>query len=303
MMEDLLLLGWYAVLTVGVVLVHANRRGNLDAYARSMSLVVPAARRDELAAVMAARRRPTRRDGLVGLAFGLLIGVGVLLLGGSGSWAGTAVLWSAMLGIALATRTAIVEIASSSGSGGARVARLMELTGDDFSTRWERAGVRLGPVMAAMSAIAPIVVVLVSPEAAAADDALAAAAAAACLVALAVWLVLRRAERQLVAEPQAARDADDLAWLDALRASAVRDLRSAAGVVGLVSSFLALSAAGHILVRVQPTLMANPPSTASIQLVVTGVWLLMLGVPMLVLELLGRRSPNPALRLRSGQAR
>lgn len=283
-----------------LVLLHvdARRRGDLDGYARRMRLSIPEHKRAELTVTMAGIERETRRYGLWAIVAGVLLGAGLVAAGLQGAIAGVCVMWAVVLGISLATRSRVTALEVAPGS--TRVARLIDLQGDDFSTVWERAAVRLAPVVIVLAAVVPLVVRLTAPAAGSGDDILVAVTAVASLIALVTWFALGAAERRLVAAPEVARDEDDLAWLDALRGSAVRDLREAAGAVAVIASAPAFAVAGWMLLRTPPGTTDDPELTRRL-LVFVLVAVAVLWLPLLVLSQVGRATANPAARLRTGQ--
>lgn len=97
----------------------------------------------------------------------------------------------------------------------------------------------------------------------------------------------------MIGAPRPARDGDELAWVEALLATVVRELRDAMTTIAVITSACGMAIALWFLVRVPPGTTSDPALTRTL-LLVLAVVVMVLWVPMLVLSIVGRRTANPA---------
>jgi predicted membrane protein len=215
----------------------ATRPRELDKYARRMGIAVPADIEDRIVARLIRRERALLAGGLTGIILAVLVSlvlpggfaagyVPVLVFGGLGI--------GSALGAALASSsTALIP------PTGPRVARPTTPVLGDYVPTLESRCARLLPAVA----LAAVAGAWIAYSAGALGDARltsgyiwTSAGAWLAYASVAALLVAGLLSRRILDRGQPASSATDLAWNDALRAQALRDLHAMPVVLGLVSA-------------------------------------------------------------------
>ena len=281
----------------------ADRRidnARLDRHADRMGLPLPRELRGPLAERGAARERTIRAAGWIGLAIGALLGVGLEVLTDADGLGGAVMFVVASLGVQLGGAVAQWrQRATRSSRRAPRVEREPAPMAEHYSTKAEETGAwaALGALLI-VPAVAWMTVEVIPGEHPGARAA-AIAALVAAVLGLVAWALLRGAETRTAQRPQYARDDVELAWDDAGRTTAIRRLR---GLMAMVAPMPAAALVVMLaeLAPVVPELAAVERGAAFWTLFWAGVIALVCALGPAAFMLVGRRDPNPSLRLRRG---
>ncbi|MDO5499904.1 MAG: hypothetical protein Q4F67_09515 [Propionibacteriaceae bacterium] len=219
-------------------------------------LPLPPPLRERVLSRVNPRERTALLWGLGGIVAGALAGLLVRFATASqDSTTGVLVLFGGAVGMSLGSYRGVVRTQLPMSPDAPRVARSTETSLADYVTPAERWAVRLVPG-AMVLAIATVWLVWaqvpVRPPGGLLAPLLATAIAA---MILAVWALLAHARTRLVDRPQQAHDDLELAWDDALRGAAIRDLQDTAISLGLLGTFGLLVLAGSWVIP--PEVRAN----------------------------------------------
>ncbi|HHV21598.1 MAG TPA: hypothetical protein GXZ30_08730 [Propionibacterium sp.] len=256
-------------------------------------LPLPAALRARVLARVSPRERTALTWGFAGIAVGLLVALIVRFGTGTEDTSGPFILLGGTIGMSVGSYRGVLRAKLAPTPDAPRVARSRATSLDDYVTAPERWAVRLVPAAIALTiaaiwviwALAPVRPGLLTPL-------LATGFAAATVV---VWALLMHARSSLLDHPQHAHDDLELAWDDALRTAAIRDLQDTGLSLGLLGTLSLLILAGSWVIP--PHVRAGAEDlTFALGLVAfaTGAlcWLALL-IPWGV----GRARRNPSLRL------
>lgn len=296
---------WIAI-AVSIVLAAAPITGggskvnerHLAKLVRRQGLPLPPALRTPVLGRIHARERAALMWGLGGVGVGSLAALIVHLMTGSDTQAPLLIMVAAAFGTSLGSYRGCLKAPTTLDPEAPRVARAHVTELADYTTSGERWAVRLVPAAIGVALIASLVIwflVPVKPAGGSLTPILAILGTSA--VAGVCWL-LSRARTAVVDRAQQANNDLELAWDDALRAMAVRDLQESAVASGVLATLGLIAMAG--------TWVSSPDVRAGAEslTLVLGIFALGTGVicslVMLVPLLIGRMHRNPSLRLWPG---
>ncbi|TDT33150.1 hypothetical protein [Naumannella halotolerans] len=299
-----LLLQLLAFAAIGLVVLLLRRRSiggdRLDdafiaGFAHRLGLPVPESFRQGITDQVELRRNRVWRFGLAGLLLGLLAGVVVLLLGHH-VIADVLPLWGVVLGAAIGSWSAVHSYRARLSPQAPPLEHERPVTVAAYTTVGETISHFCVPVMIAVACAAMWLIGSAAPDAGPGTAELLIIASCSAVVCIGVWLWFWRSERPLVRLPHFAEDQIDLAWSDAMRAVALRDLREAGQLLGLLGSTSCMLAAGALLYQVSPQVRSDPELTATLGtalLYVLGACWAVLMIP----SSIGSMVRNPTLKL------
>lgn len=296
---------WIAI-AIGVVLAAAPITGGgrkvnekqLAKLVRRNGLPLPPAFRQPVLTRLHSRERSALIWGLSGVGVGTLAAVLVHLVTGADTLAPLLIMVAAALGTSVGSYRGCVNAPDTLDPEAPRVARAHMTDVADYTTPGERWAVRLVPAAIGLALIVTLsvwVLVPIKPPGGWFTPVLAVLGA---IAVLGVCWPLDRAATAVVERGQHANNDLELAWDDALRTMAVRDLQDSAIVSGMLATLGLLVMAGSWVIPWEVRAGAET-LTMVLGLLTFGVgvacWALIL-IPWLS----GRTETNPSLRLWSG---
>lgn len=298
----------YAIIGFAIVLASApvtgGGRGKLDTkqlkkLATRERLPLP----DELQLPVVARIRQREKLslswGVGGLVVGAALGVTIDAIATT-EVAPVGVMFGAAMGMTLGSWRAVIRDPGTFRRDAPRVARAQATEVSDYTTAAEMWAVRLVPVVVVISLLVMAGVWYFTPLRPAGGllVPIAWTLAAVVLMGLCGWLV--RMRNNVVERPQRAASDLELAWDDALRGAAIRDLQDSVVAAGMALSVgIGVSAMNWLLPH--SVRDGNEQLTATIA-VVGGVAILVCLVTLGIVWAAGRLTANPSRRLWAGKA-
>lgn len=274
-----------AVAAIGVVvaIVTASRRYRprlLDRVARRVGLTLPA----ELESEVAARWIRRIRFSMVGLVVGVIAAIAaVRLVGDAGSgWIAYVYLGSAWVGSAVGVAACSVGSAARKTGARVRLARGRAVSLSDYVIGFERWGARAA---VGVSALAAVALAAISHDAQLAIVPLAISALGVCSL-----LVFEAVGRSIIARPDSWTTSTEIAWDDALRAVAVRDLATSPLTIGAFGTIVSSAGIIELVIR-------NAPLTVAPVSIILYVAFLAVLVAILVLSVTGKPEQHYLRRL------
>lgn len=216
----------------------------LNKLSQKSGLPLPAPLRQAVLNRVAPRERSALTGGFIGFGVGILVGAVVQIATGSDDLGGPFVMIGAAIGLSLGHYTGVRRTRHSFAEDAPRVARSQATTLADYATSAERWAMRLVPVTTLVTVITVWVIWALVPTKPAGGALSPILATVVAIVVLLVWGLLARARTSLVEQPQHAHGDLELAWDDALRSSAVREVQDTAVAMGMLVTLGLLVLAG-----------------------------------------------------------
>lgn len=215
------------------------RRANLDLQGESQARV---------RARLLSHDRAAFAGGLLGLA-GAVVAVSTMT-GSASSSSAPAVIGLILGGMVVGVSVAAVRQVASLPSGGPRAARLSRPTIGDYVPGYERWGARLAVGLAVLSIVAlPICAAAGVFVDADVTGVIVSSAGMSVLIAVVSLVVAELLGQRFAGMRQEAASPAELAWQDALRAIALREIVTAPLMLGLVSTLLVLTRSSGLTVH------------------------------------------------------
>lgn len=270
----------------------------LNKLAGKLGLPLPLALRQPVLARVQGRERSVLIWGLIGIGAGAVTALLVRLVSGFHDIGPLLIMVAVSLGMSVGSYRGSLKPPNTLNPEAPRVARARMMDLSDYTTSGEQWAVRLVPAAIGLAMAGALVVWALVPVKPAGDLLQPLLGALGATAVLGTWWVLKHARAAIVDRAQHASNDLELAWDDALRTMALRDLQDSAVVSGMFATLGLLAMAGTWVIP------SEVRAGAEVLTLVLG--LLAFGVGLACWALLltpwlsGRTEPNPSLRLWSG---
>lgn len=204
---------------------------------RKHGLPLPQGLRGAVLARVNPRERTALKGGWIGLGVGAVTGLGVQVASRSDAFSGVFVMLGAGLGMSLGSYVGVRRTALTLLPDAPRVARSRATGLEDYVTAAERWAVRLVPVTVGITVAAMWAIWALAPVKPAGGVLGPVLGTLVAVAVIGVWALLTRARAGLVDAPQHAHDDLELAWDDALRSAAIRDVQDTGISLGMLTTF------------------------------------------------------------------
>ena len=277
-------------------------RGRVDErqlarYAGRVGLPLPDALRAPVLARIRQRERTSVAFGLGGLVIGAVVGFVLEATLGDEGLGAPFLFLGAAFGMSLGSFVALRRMRASLVEGAPRVARSFASEADHYSTSAERFASRVSALTLIVAAAAGVGLLVLLPGAFTTTT-MPIVFGVAVALAAASWLLLWWAERAAAATPQFANSDLELAWDDAERVSAVRELRRLMVAVGILPAV----AFGVLTLTATDELRTVVDASWGwlVGLLAVGLVVLALVIVPLIASIVGGQEHNPSRRLWQG---
>lgn len=295
----------WIVIAISIVLAAApvtggRRRGvhekNLAKLTRKSGLPLPPSLRGAVLARVSSREHTAVAWGFGGIAAGTVVAIITARATGFDGLNALLVLLAAAMGTTVGSYRDVLQSPRHLFPNAPRVARSHSTSLDDYTTEEERRAVKLVPVSVLLALVTSVTVWTLTPvKPAGGSPVVPLALAAGAVAVIGAWHLLRRAASTIVDHPQRAHDDLELAWDDALRVGAIRDVQDAAISTGMLATFGMLAMAGNWVITPEARAGAEE-LTFMLGMSAFAVGLVCWGL-LLIPWIDGRSQGNPSLRL------
>lgn len=263
--------------------------------ARKQGLPIAPTLRQAVVDRVAARENASLRWGIGGLVTGVVVALILRFVTGTDALDAIYVMFSAALGLSIGSYRGVIATSRTPDPDAPRVARSRSTELSDYTTPPERFATSAVPAAVVLAVIGAMVIWWLAPLRPAGGMLVPAVMIAGGVVLISLIVLLARARSVVLDHPQRANNDLELAWDDALRTLAIRDLQDSAIASGLMGTFVVLVLAGSWVI--------SPEARAGAEALTMNLGLLALAVGVICWALLlipwgmGRARRNPSLQM------